>query len=113
LASGETIAKADGPAQRRRREAAQPDRRMRFLDRLWRHLDVLELEELALEGDGLSSKSAASYFEGLVGPRAAILERHTKSLELFPFEADAGADSNRPLEMTSTVAISSARRTGL
>jgi len=41
---GEAVAEADGAAQRRRREAAEPDRRMRFLDRLRRHLDVLEID---------------------------------------------------------------------
>src|SRR5271166_6091065 len=89
---GETIAKAGGAAQCRRREAAQPNRRMRLLDRLWRYLDVLEVEELALEGDGLSGKRAPNYFEGLVGSRPALLERHTKTFELFPLEADAGAE---------------------
>jgi hypothetical protein len=31
---------------------------MRFLDRLGRHPDVLEVEEVALEGDGLAGKGA-------------------------------------------------------
>src|SRR5260370_3975397 len=89
---GDAIAKADSAAQRRRREAAQPDRRMRLLDRLWRHLDVLEVEELALEGDGLSSKSAANYVEGLVGSRSALLVRHNETFELFQLEADPSAE---------------------
>jgi hypothetical protein len=40
---------------------------------------------------GLSSKSAANYVERLVGSLAALFEGHTKTFELFPFEADAGA----------------------
>jgi hypothetical protein len=57
---GEIIAKADPAAQRCRREDAQPDRRMRPLDRLRCYLDVSEVEELALEGDGLAGKGAAN-----------------------------------------------------
>jgi hypothetical protein len=52
----------------------------------------LELEELALEGDGLSGKRAPNYFEGLVGSRSALFERHTETFELFPFEADTDAE---------------------
>jgi hypothetical protein len=65
---------------------------MGLLDRLRCHLDVLEVEELALEGDGLSGKRAANYVEGLVGSRAALFERHTKTFELFPFEANPDAE---------------------
>src|SRR5205085_2398265 len=50
----EAVSESDGTAQRRRREAAQPDWRARFLDRGRRHPDILEIEELALEGDGLA-----------------------------------------------------------
>ncbi len=49
---GEPIAEADGATQRRRCEAAEPDRWTRFLDRLGRHSNVLEIEKIALEGDG-------------------------------------------------------------
>jgi hypothetical protein len=52
----------------------------------------VEVEEVALEGDCLSGKSAANYVEGLVGPRSSLLERHTKTFELFPFESDADAE---------------------
>jgi hypothetical protein len=55
-------------------------------------LTFWKVEELALEGDGLSGKSPAHYFERLVGSRAALFERHTKPFELFPLEADAGAE---------------------
>jgi len=65
---------------------------MRFLDRLGRHLYVLKIEELAVDGDGLSRKSAANDLEGLVGSGAALFEGHTETFELFPFEADAGAE---------------------
>ena len=51
---GETVTEADGAAQRRRREAAQPDRRVRFLDGLRRYPDASEIEKLALEGDGFA-----------------------------------------------------------
>src|SRR6266404_7368350 len=88
----ETIAKTRGAAQCRRGEAAQPDRRMRLLDRLRCHLNVLEVEELALEGDGLSGKRAPNYVEGLVASRSALLVGHTETFELFPFEADPGAE---------------------
>src|SRR6202023_1457865 len=69
-----------------------PDRRMGLLDRLWRHPYVLEVEELALEGDGLSVKRASNYVEGLVGSRAPLFERHPETFELFPLEADPGAE---------------------
>src|SRR6266404_4447277 len=64
---------------------------MRFLDGLRRHLDILKVEELALEGDGLSGESATDDFEGLVGARAALLRRHAETLKLFAFEADPDA----------------------
>jgi hypothetical protein len=65
---------------------------MRFLDGLRRHLDVLEVEELALEGDSLSRKSAANDLEGLVGTPTALLGRHAEARKLFPFEGDADAE---------------------
>jgi hypothetical protein len=52
----------------------------------------LEVEELALEGNGLSNESAANQFEGLVGSHAALFERHAETFELFPLEAEAGAE---------------------
>src|ERR1700730_1563880 len=64
---------------------------MRFLDGLRRHLDILKVEELALEGDGLSGKGTANDFERLVGARAALLGRHAETLKLFAFEADPDA----------------------
>src|SRR5580704_13476986 len=64
---------------------------MRSLDGLRRHLDILKVEELALEGDGLSGESAADDFEGLVGARAALPGRHAETLKLFAFEADPDA----------------------
>src|SRR6267378_473826 len=64
---------------------------MRFLDGLRRHPDVLEVKELAFEGDGLSGESAADDFEGLVGARAALLGRHAEAGKLFPLKADPDA----------------------
>jgi hypothetical protein len=52
----------------------------------------LEVEELALEGNGLSNESAANQFEGLVGSHAALFEGHAETFELFPLEAEAGAE---------------------
>jgi hypothetical protein len=40
----------------------------------------------------VSPASASNYFEGLVGSRSALFERHTETLELFPFDADPGAE---------------------
>jgi hypothetical protein len=76
---GETVAKAHRTAQRCRRKAAEPYRRMRFLDRLGRDPNVLEIEKLALEGDGFAGKSAANDVERLVGPSAAILGGHAET----------------------------------
>src|SRR5580704_2953940 len=64
---------------------------MRFLDGLRRHFDILKVEELALEGDGLAGKGTADDFEGLVGARAALLGRHAETLKLFALEADPNA----------------------
>ena len=52
----ETIAIAGGAAQGSRGEAAQPDGWMRFLNRFRRNFDVLEIEEIALVGDRLSTE---------------------------------------------------------
>src|SRR5579859_2610102 len=57
---GEAIAKANRAANRRRRKAADPDRRVWFLDWLGRDPNVLEIEELALEGDAFARESAAN-----------------------------------------------------
>src|SRR6266851_6806500 len=54
---GEAVTVARGAAQGRRREAADPNRRMRFLDRLGRELDLVDLEEFALEGERSPSSS--------------------------------------------------------
>jgi hypothetical protein len=58
--------------------------------------NVLEVEELALEGDGLPSKSATNYFEGLVGSRSAFFERNTETFELFQLETDSDAELETP-----------------
>jgi hypothetical protein len=60
---------------------------MRFLDRFGRHLDVLEVEEVALEGDGLAGKGASNDVERLVRARAALLERYAEARKLFAFKA--------------------------
>src|SRR6202035_3083301 len=93
----EAVAEADRAAQRRRRETAEPDRRMRFLDRPRRHPDVLEIEELALESNGLAGKSATDDVEGLVGALSPFLRRHAEACKLFLFETDA----NPELEATA------------
>src|SRR3984893_733569 len=62
----ETIAIAGGAAQSSRGEAAQPHRRMRFLNGFGRHLDVLEVEEFALEGNRLSTEKAPNDVDRLV-----------------------------------------------
>src|SRR5215471_2588974 len=60
---------------------------MGFLDRFRRHLDVLEVEECTLQGNTFSGKNAANNLQGFVGSRPALLEGHTKTFELFSFEA--------------------------
>jgi hypothetical protein len=57
---GKPVAEARGSTQGRRRKAAEPDRRVRLLDGFGRHLDVLKIEEVALEGDGISRKRPAN-----------------------------------------------------
>src|SRR5579862_1392685 len=89
---GKTVTVASGASQGRGGKAAQPDRWMRFLNRLRRHLDVLEVEEFALEGDVLPRQSATNDLEGLVGTRSAFLEGHSEAVELFVFEADADSE---------------------
>src|ERR1700723_760765 len=51
----ESIAIASGAPQGRWGKAAQPDWWTRFLNRLGRHLNILEVEEFALVGYGLST----------------------------------------------------------
>ena len=58
------------------------------LDRLGCHLDVLKVEKIAREGDGLAGKSAADDFERLVGARAALLGGHAEARKFFAFKAD-------------------------
>src|SRR6266404_6944671 len=88
----EPIAIASGAAQSRRGEAAQPYRRMRFLNGFGRHLDVLEIEELALEGNSLSAQETTYDFERLISPCAALFERGTEAVELLVLEADPDAE---------------------
>src|SRR5271154_3796279 len=59
----EPIAVASGAPQGRRGEAAEPDGRMRFLNRLGRHLNILEVEEFALVGDRVSTEKTPNDFE--------------------------------------------------
>jgi hypothetical protein len=51
----------------------------------------LEIEEVALEGDGLAGKGTANDFERLVGARAALLRRYAEARKLFAFKADSDA----------------------
>ena len=48
-----------------------------------RYLDTVEVEELVLEGDGLSSEKTANDPESFVGARTALLEWYAEALELF------------------------------
>src|SRR5579863_3977176 len=70
----ETITIARGAAQRRRREAAQPDGWMRFLNRFRSDFDVLEVEEFAFEGNRLSAQETTYDFERLICACAALFE---------------------------------------
>src|SRR6202047_533509 len=89
---GETIAVASGAAQSSRGEATQPDRWMRFLNRFRSNFDVLEIEEIALVGNRLSTEKTPNDVERLVGSRPAFPEGHTKAVELFQLEADPDAE---------------------
>ena len=55
-------------------------------------MTVLEVEEVALKGDGLSGEKTTNDFERLVGSRAAFLERHAEAVELFVLEANSDAE---------------------
>src|SRR6266851_8229801 len=59
----EPIAVACGAPQGSRGEAAQPDGWMRFLNRFRSNFDVLEIEEIALVGDRLSTEQTTNDFE--------------------------------------------------
>src|SRR5258708_39548220 len=82
---------------------------MRFLDGPRRQLDIFKVEELALEGDGLSGESAADDFEGLVGARAALLGRHAEAGKLFPLKADPASYRARGLHRSGRSRRSPAR----
>src|SRR5229473_1074604 len=89
---GEAVAVARGAAQGRRSEAADPNRRMRFLDRLGRELDLVDLEEFALEGERFAVEQFADDVERLVGTTAALVEGDCETLELLDLVADAHAE---------------------
>src|SRR5919198_3249681 len=86
---GEPIAIADGTAERCLREAAYPQRRVGSLEGFRGDLDMVEVEECVLEGDGLAIEQTANDAERFVGPRPALLERDTEAVELFDFVADS------------------------
>src|SRR5438128_1464453 len=88
----ETIAVAGGAPQGRRGEAAQPDGWMRFLNRFRSNFDVLEIEEIALVGDRLSTEKTPNDVERLVGSRPAFPEGDTKAVEFFQLKADPDAE---------------------
>src|SRR6267378_1471256 len=88
----ETVAVAGGAAQGSRGEAAQPDGWMRFLNRSRSNFDVLEIEEIALVGDRLSTEKTPNDVERLVGSRPALPDGHTKAVELFQLKADPDAE---------------------
>src|SRR5262245_42092241 len=85
---GETIAIADGTAERWLSEAAYPNRWVGSLDGFRGYLDIVEVEELVLKGDGRSIDKTANYPESFVGTRPALLERYTEAFELFYFVAN-------------------------
>jgi hypothetical protein len=53
------------------------------LDGFRGYLDTVEVEELVLEGDGLSIEKTANDPESFVGARPALLEWYTETFELF------------------------------
>jgi len=65
----ETIAVASSAPQGSGGEAAQPYRRMGLLDRLGGQLDLVEIEEFARKGDGLSAEKPTNDFVALRVPR--------------------------------------------
>src|SRR5215831_18251671 len=89
---GEPIAIADGTAERCLREAAYPHRWVGSLDGFRGDLDMVEVEECVLEGDGLSLEQTANDPERFVGSRPALLERDTEAVELFDFVAHADTE---------------------
>ena len=88
----EPIAIARGAAKSRRGEAAQPYRRMRFLNRFGRHLDVLEVEEFAFEGNSLSAQETTYDFERLISACAALFEWDPEAFKLLQLKADPDAE---------------------
>jgi len=65
---------------------------MRFLNRFRSNFDVLEIEEIALVGNRLSTEKTPNDVERFVGSRSAFFERHTKAVELFQLETDSDAE---------------------
>src|SRR5215510_6497476 len=89
---GETIAIADGTAERCLSEAAYPHRWVGSLDGFRGYLDMVEVEEFVLEGDGLSIEKTANDPESFVGTLPALLERDTEAFELFDFVANSDTE---------------------
>ena len=65
---------------------------MRFLNRFGSNFDVLEIEEIALVGDRLSTEETPNDVERLIGSRRAFPQGHTKAVEPLQLKADPDAD---------------------
>src|SRR5437016_3597988 len=88
----ETVAVTNGAAERCRSEPAQPDGRVRSLDRRRGDLDLVEVEVRALHGDGLSIEKTADDPQRLVGTRPALVEGYAEAFEFLELVASADSD---------------------
>ena len=91
------VAEAGDAAQRRRAVAADPDRRMRALQRLGEERGVVEREEAAVKGDAVLASTALDQAEILVGARAALVEGHAEQVELLAQPAAGDAEQQAPV----------------
>src|SRR5207249_5607675 len=79
-------------AKRGRRDAPDPDRRMRLLQRLGLRTGAGDAVELALDAGLTLGPHGLEHAQGLVGGAAAPREVHAEDLELLAPPADADAD---------------------
>src|SRR3989442_1867875 len=87
---------AHGRLQRIRALRRDPDRRMRFLERLREHRRLGDLEELAVVAEGPALEGFHDDVDGLVPALAPALELEAEPLELVVLVAAAEADVEAP-----------------
>ena len=86
------VTERDDAAKRGRRDAADPDRRMRLLQRLGLRAGAGDAVELALDARLTLGPHGLEHAQGLVGGAAAPREVDAEDLQLLAPPADADAD---------------------